>query len=74
MLQNWIPVWKNSIMKSRNMENHQIKMKNPRKTRSAPAVVYRGYYYEKNLCVMITHYNVFRRFFRTSYIVAITYE
>ena len=37
-------------------------------------MVYRGYYYEKNLCVMITHYNVFRRFFRTSYIVAITYE
>ena len=43
-------------------------------TRSAPAVVYRGYYYEKNLCVMITHYNVFRRFFRTIYIVAIIYE
>ena len=37
-------------------------------------MVYRGYYYEKNLCVMITHYNVFRRFFRTIYIVAITYE
>ena len=34
-------------MKSRNMENYQIKNKNPRKTRSAPAVVYRGYYYEK---------------------------
>ena len=56
------------------MENYQIKIKNPRKTRSAPAVVYRGYYYEKNLCVMITHYNVFRRFFRTIYIVAIIYE
>ena len=27
------------------MENYQIK--NPRKTRSAPAVVYRGDYYEK---------------------------
>lgn len=37
-------------------------------------MVYRGYYYEKNLCVMITHYNVFRRFFRTIYIVAIIYE
>ena len=37
-------------------------------------MVYRGYYYEKNLCVMITHYNVFRRFFRTVYIIAITYE
>ena len=37
-------------------------------------MVYRGYYYEKNLCVMITHYNVFRRFFRTIYIVAISYE
>ena len=37
-------------------------------------MVYRGYYYEKNLCVMITHYNVFRRFFRTIYIVAINYE
>lgn len=37
-------------------------------------MVYRGYYYEKNLCVMITHYNVFRRFFRTVYIVAIIYE
>ncbi len=49
-------------------------MKNPHKTRSAPAVVYRGYYYEKNLCVMITHYNVFRRFFRTVYIIAISYE
>ena len=56
------------------MENYQIKNKNPRKTRSAPAVVYRGYYYEKNLCVMKTHYNVFRRFFRTVYIIAIIYE
>ena len=37
-------------------------------------MVYRGYYYEKNLCVMITHYNVFRRFFRTIYIVTIIYE
>ena len=37
-------------------------------------MVYRGYYYEKNLCVMITHYNVFRRFFRTVYIIAISYE
>lgn len=37
-------------------------------------MVYRGYYYEKNLCVMITHYNVFRRFFRTVYIIAIIYE
>ena len=37
-------------------------------------MVYRGYYYEKNLCVMITHYNVFRRFFRTIYIVTIMYE
>ena len=37
-------------------------------------MVYRGYYYEKNLCVMITHYNVFRRFFRTIYIIAIIYE
>lgn len=37
-------------------------------------MVYRGYYYEKNLCVMTTHYNVFRRFFRTVYIVAIIYE
>ena len=37
-------------------------------------MVYRGYYYEKNLCVMITHYNVFRRFFRTVYIITITYE
>lgn len=33
-------------------------------------MVYRGYYYEKNLCVMITHYNVFR----TVYIIAIIYE
>ena len=37
-------------------------------------MVYRGYYYEKNLCVMITHYNVFRRFFRTIYIISIVYE
>ena len=37
-------------------------------------MVYRGYYYEKNLCVMITHYNVFRRFFRTVYIISIVYE
>ena len=37
-------------------------------------MVYRGYYYEKNLCVMITHSNVFRRFFRTVYIIAIIYE
>ena len=37
-------------------------------------MVYRGYYYEKNLCVMITHYNVFRRFFRIVYIIAIIYE
>ena len=37
-------------------------------------MVYRGYYYEKNLCVMKTHYNVFRRFFRTVYIIAIIYE
>ena len=37
-------------------------------------MVYRGYYYEKNLCVMITHYNVFRRFFRTVYIITIIYE
>lgn len=37
-------------------------------------MVYRGYYYEKNLCVMKTHYNVFRRFFRTVYIITITYE
>ena len=37
-------------------------------------MVYQGYYYEKNLCVMITHYNVFRRFFRTIYIISIVYE